>query len=82
MGKVLLFETVGSIATIELSRHVASPYWQVAALLFVVMSLTLIVDLLSGVRGKDWPATVWTRFGGIVLVVLTVLQMSGHLIGS
>jgi hypothetical protein len=80
LGKILLFEVVGTVATAVISRHIAAGYWQIATLLFVILSLSFVTDLLSGLRGRDWPAHWSVRLASIGLVALTVAQLSGHLI--
>ncbi len=80
LGKVLLFEVVGTLATAAIIRHLTSGYWQIATLLFVILTLTMVTDFLAGLRGKDWPINFATRLAGVALFILTVLQLSDHLI--
>jgi hypothetical protein len=82
IAKILLFEVVGTIVTAVLSQHVASPYWQIAGLLFAIFLLGLVLDLLSGARGTEWPLTWTTRLAGVALFLITVLQLSDNLITS
>lgn len=80
IAKILLFEVVGTIVTAVLSQHVASPYWQIAGLLFAIFLLGLVLDLLSGARGTEWPLGWTTRLAGVALFLITVLQLSDNLI--
>jgi len=80
--KILIYEIVGTVATIQLTRHVVSPYWQIAGLLFVIFTLGLIIDSLSAIRGREWPANWYTRLAGVGLFLLAVAQLSGNLIGE
>ena len=80
VAKILLFEVVGTVVTGVVTTHVASPYWQISALLFTILLLGLVVDLLTGARGRDWPVNWWVRIGGAVLFLVTVAQMSDLLI--
>ena len=82
IAKILLFEVVGTIVTAVLSQHVASPYWQIAGLLFAIFLLGLVLDLLSGARGTEWPISWTTRLAGVALFLVAVLQLSDNLITS
>ncbi len=80
VGKILVFEVVGTVVTGLASTHIPSPYWQIAALLCTIFVLGLLIDLLSSVRGRDWPVNWWTRLAGVGLFLVTVAQLSDNLI--
>jgi hypothetical protein len=80
--KIIIYEVVGTIATIQLTRHVQNPYWQIAGLLFAIFTLGLIIDSLSGIRGREWPVNWLTRLAGVGIFLLAVAQLSGNLIGE
>jgi hypothetical protein len=82
IAKILLFEVVGTVVTAVLSQHVASPYWQIAGLLFVIFVMGLVLDLLSAAHGRDWPVNWTTRLAGVALCLVTLLQLSDLLITS
>ncbi len=79
MGKVLAVSIVGTAATIALSSHSVPPFWQVALLLLTVALVSMVLDLLSGLSGRELPASWPTRMAGLMLVIATGLSLTGHL---
>jgi len=80
MGKVLAVSVVGTAATIALSSHSVPSFWQVALLLLIVALVGLFLDVLSGLSGRELPSSWPTRMAGLVLVIVTGLSLTGHLI--
>ena len=46
----------------------------------MILVLGVALDFLGTVRGRPLPANWLTRLGGVALVIVAFLQLSGHLI--
>ena len=80
LPKMLFFSVLGALAAAYFEVHISSPFWKIASLLILILSLNCILHLIGSAKGKAWPVNIWTRIAGVILAVLTLLQLTGNLI--
>ena len=81
LGKIFALTIVSTLATLALKDHVSSTYNLVIDALFVVM----VVAIVNNTAAAKWQPREsnrpWLLYsGGFILALLTILQLSDHLI--
>ena len=81
LGKIFALTIVSTLATLALKDHVSSTYNLVIDALFVVM----VVAIVNNAAAAKWQPREsnrpWLLYsGGFILALLTILQLSDHLI--
>ena len=75
-----MMAAIGTLGARVIGHFVTSGFWQVAGLLILMTSVNVVYAGISTIDGEDYPVTWATRFAGIIIVIITGLQLTGHLI--
>jgi hypothetical protein len=81
LGKIFALTVVSTLATLALKDHVSSTYNLVIYALFIVMVIAIVNNTAAAKwqpRDTDRPWLLYS--GGFMLALLTILQLSDHLI--
>jgi hypothetical protein len=81
LGKVLALTVTASVASILLRNVINDPYRLVLDTLVIVMAVALTLNVASARwTPSHHQPTSWKRIGGVILVAVTILQLSDLLI--
>jgi len=63
-----------------LAHNVTSSFWLVTGQILIMLSVVFLYNIANCVPGEDWKPSWPQRCAGMVLLVLTALQVTGHLV--
>ena len=80
VANILVMATIGTVGGRLMGQITTDGFWQVAGLLLLLGVVGLLYAMVSALEGEDFPVTWTTRVAGVVVVVITALQLTGRLI--
>lgn len=80
IANMFMMAVIGTVGARVIGHFATSGFWQVAGLLILMTSVNVIYAGISTIDGDDYPVTWATRIAGVIIVVITGLQLTGHLI--
>ncbi len=80
VANILVMATIGTLGGRLMGQITTDGFWQVAGLLLLLGVVGLLYAMVSALDGEDFPVTWTTRLAGVVVVVITALQLTGRLI--
>jgi hypothetical protein len=76
----LFISLVGVGVSHLLAHNVTSFFWLVTDQILIMLSVVFLYNIASSVPGDDWKPSWPQRVAGIALLILTALQVTGHLV--
>jgi len=80
IANMFMMAAIGTVGARVIGHFATSGFWQVAGLLILMTSVNVIYAGVSTIDGEDYPITWATRIAGVMIVIITGLQLTGHLI--
>ena len=80
IANMFMMAAIGTVGARVIGHFATSGFWQVAGLLILMTSVNVVYAGISTIDGEDYPVTWATRIAGIIIVIITGLQLTGHLI--